>query len=253
MIPTVLSIAGLDPSGGAGMAADLKTATMMGTYGMAALTTVTIQHPGAVEAISPLSPALVEAQIQTLLKHMPIGAIKIGLIGSTDIAEVLISTLAETSIPVVLDPVSESTSGETISVVNESTMAQLLRRADVVTPNSDELVSVVGELTPGAWAARNDTALLCTGGHGPAGPIINVLWLPNGTQEEWSHPRVQTQHTHGTGCTLSTAIAAGLALGKTVRNAVEHALSFTHQAVEHSADGGLVSNNGPLLHFRMNG
>jgi hydroxymethylpyrimidine/phosphomethylpyrimidine kinase len=252
VIPTVLSIAGLDPSGGAGLAADLKTATMMGAYGMAALTTVTVQHPGAMERAFPLEAGVVSAQVRTLLEHMPIGAIKIGLIGTTAIAEVLIQILKETPIPVVLDPVFQSTSGGNMSHVDDCVLAQLLQRADVITPNTDELPRMIGDLKANEWVNQNQTALICTGGHGPPGPITDVLWLPNGVQREWSHPRIPTQHTHGTGCTISTAIAVGLAKGKTTLNAIDDAIAFTHQLVEASAQGGIVAHNGPLLHFKMN-
>jgi hydroxymethylpyrimidine/phosphomethylpyrimidine kinase len=252
VIPTVLSIAGLDPSGGAGLAADLKTATMMGAYGMTALTTVTVQHPGAMEEVFPLDAGIVSAQVRTLLQHMPIGAIKIGLIGTTAIAEALIQILEETPVPVVLDPVSQSTSGGNMSHVDDCVLTQLLQRADVITPNTDELPRMIGNLNADEWASQNQTALFCTGGHGPPGPITDVLWLPDGVQREWSHPRIPTQNTHGTGCTISTAIAVGLAKGKTTLNAIDEAIAFTHQLVEVSAQGGLVAHNGPLLHFKMN-
>lgn len=252
MIPTVLSIAGLDPSGGAGMAADLKTATMMGTYGMAALTTVTIQHPGAVEEVSPLPARLVKAQIQTLLQHMPIGAIKIGLLGTTDIANAVMHVLQDTNIPMVLDPVTHSTSGTAMGEVDETVMTHLMERAHIVTPNNDELTGVVGGWSPAEWANHTATAVLCTGGHSHAEAIVDVLWVPNKGRREWSRPRIETVHTHGTGCTISTAIAAGLAKGHSIERAVEEAISFTHQAVQHSTEGGLVDTNGPLLHFKMN-
>lgn len=253
MIPTVLSIAGLDPSGGAGIAADLKTATMMGAYGMAALTTVTVQHPSAVERVSPLEPELVAAQVQELLQNMPIGAIKIGLVGTNETAQALIGILEDTQIPIVLDPVTQSSSGQSMSTVDQTTFQRLLIQATLLTPNRDELAAIFGTETPQEWVDLNQTAVLCTGGHGPPGPIQCVLWQPQAPQRTWMHKRVQSSQTHGTGCTLSTAIATQLAKGHGLEEAIETAIKFTHELVTRSSQSKLVPNNGPLLHFKMNG
>ena len=140
-----------------------------------------------------------------------------------------------------------------MGAVDDRVMVGLLRRVDVITPNTDEVQRIVGDIDAGEWATQNKTAVLCTGGHGPPGPVEDVLWLPEGGHHRWSHPRIPTQHTHGTGCTLSTAVAVGLAKGRSLVNAVDEAIDFTHQLVALSAQGKLAARNGPLLHFKMNG
>lgn len=253
MIPTVLSIAGLDPSGGAGIAADLKTATAMGVYGMAVLTTVTVQHPGAVERVAPLPADLVAEQVSRLLETMPIGAIKIGLLGSTDIAEALIPLLAEATAPVVVDPVRVATSGAPLGHVDGATMIRLLEQSALVTPNTDELSALMGGMQPGSWAVEHGLAILHTGGHGSGDTLHDVLWLPDGRHRRWYHPRVATPHTHGSGCTLSTAVAVGLATGLTLSEAVDSAIQYTTRLIRRSVDQDMVDANGPLLHFKTDG
>lgn len=248
--PTVLSIAGLDPSGGAGLGADLKTATALKTYGMSVLTTMTVQHPGAVSLVAPLPAAMVRQQIEAILSAMPVGAIKVGLLGNTEIAAVVVELLAEVSAPIVVDPVRRSTSGTDLQQVDDVTFRELLRIATIVTPNCDELAEILGEQPAPRWTIEHQTALLHTGGHTGADLIQDVLWLPNGGHRRWSHPRVATSHTHGSGCTLSTAIAAGLASGMPTVEAVERAIQFTTRLISASTDSGLVDNNGPLLHFK---
>jgi hydroxymethylpyrimidine/phosphomethylpyrimidine kinase len=248
--PTVLTIAGLDPSGGAGIGADLKTATVLKTYGMSVLTTMTVQHPGAVMVVAPLPATMVRQQLEAILLAMPVGAIKIGLLGNTEIAEVVVELLAEVSAPIVVDPVRRSTSGTTLNQVDDGTLRDLLRIATIATPNCNELAEVLGEMPAPRWAIENETALLHTGGHSDSDPIQDVLWMPDGSHRRWSHPRIATAHTHGSGCTLSTAIAAGLATGMSTVDAVERAIQFTTHLISESASGGLVDDNGPLLHFK---
>jgi len=252
MTASVLSIAGLDPSGGAGIAADLKTATAMGAYGMAALTTVTVQHPGAVDRVAPLPAAIVGEQVATLLKTMPIGGIKVGMLGSTEIAEALLPLLSDVEIPVVIDPVRIATSGATLGHCDLLTMDKLINEATVITPNGDELEPLIGETPPGRWAIERRVAVLHTGGHGSGDTLHDVLWLPDGTHRRWSHPKIDTRHTHGSGCTLSTAVAVGLSRGLELTEAVGDAIQFTVSLIERSATENLVETNGPLLHFKWN-
>lgn len=250
MTPTVLSIAGLDPSGGAGIAADLKTATTMDAYGMAALTTVTVQHPGAVDRVAPLPAGIVAEQIQTLMETMPIGAIKIGLLGSTEIAEAIIPLLADAAVPTVIDPVRVATSGATLGQVDIQTMNQLVDLATVITPNDDEIAALLGDQAPGRWAIERGVAVLHTGGHRIDDTLHDLLWLPDGNHRRWSHPRIDTPHTHGSGCTVSTAVAVGLAKGLPLPEAVSAAIRYTTGLIERSVSQALVDLNGPLLHFR---
>ena len=250
MTRTVLSIAGLDPSGGAGISADLKTSTVMGTYGMAALTTVTVQHPGAVDRVAPLPPEIVAEQVATVLAEMPINAIKVGMLGSTEIAEALTPLLAQAQAPMVMDPVRISTSGTPLGHVDSTAMDPLIDLASLITPNDDELEAILGDTPPGRWATERGVAVLHTGGHGRHHTIQDVLWLPDGTHRRWSHSRTDTPHTHGSGCTLSTAVAAGLARGLGLPDAVAAAIHYTSRLIMRSADQHLVATNGPLLHFK---
>ncbi len=250
MIPTVLCIGGLDPSGGAGLAADLKTATVMDVYGMSLLTAVTVQHPGEVIRVAPLPASIVGEQLVCLIENMPIGAIKIGMIATTDVAEMLTQVLTSVDCPIVIDPVRVATSGATLNTVDHGVFDQLLSTATVITPNDSELAPCTDHTEPPRWAIDRGVAILHTGGHGETDPIIDTLWLPNGTHKRWSHPKVDTHHTHGSGCTLSTAVAAGLARGLELVDACDLAIRTTAQLIEASARQNLVPTNGPLLHFK---
>jgi len=252
MTPTVLSIAGLDPSGGAGLAADMKTATVMNVYGMGVLTAVTVQHPGHVSRIVPLPASIVREQLVCLIDSMPVGAIKIGMVADTAVAEMLNDLLSSVDCPIVVDPVRVSTSGATLSAVRQDAFDQLLSKSTVITPNDSELPSCMGSKPASEWATERGVAVLHTGGHSGINPITDTLWLPNGTHKSWSHPRLETQHTHGSGCTLSTAVAAGLAQGMDLVDACGLAIRTTAQIIDASADQNLVPNNGPLLHFKRN-
>ena len=251
MTPTVLCIGGLDPSGGAGLAADLKTATSLSAYGMSVLTALTVQHPGGVDRIAPIPPDIVAEQLSCLLDAMPVGAIKIGMIANTDVAAVLLKLLTSIEVPIVLDPVQVATSGATLSTIDDDIFDQLLSMAQVITPNSQELARCVGEVEPGRWAINRGTAVLHTGGHSNSDPIADTIWLPSGLHRRWTHPRVSTPHTHGSGCTLSTALAVGLARGLELTEAAGMAVQFTAKLIEASAPQNLVPDNGPLLHFRV--
>jgi len=253
MIPTVLSIAGLDPSGGAGISADIKTATVMGTYAMTVLTTVTVQHPGEVSRVAPLPAAMVGEQLLAILSSMPIGAIKIGLLGNDEIAQTVMRTLADQKIPIVYDPVLRSTSGAGLGNLSPKNFASMHRLATVICPNSFELDAILGGTKAPLWAIDHQTAILHTGGHSGDDTIDDVLWLADGGHRRWSHPRTETVHTHGSGCTLSTAVAAGLAKGMSLINATEAAVQTTSRLIDLSAAGGLVNSNGPLLHFKIAG
>jgi len=253
MIPTVLSIAGLDPSGGAGLAADLKTATMLDAYGMGVITAVTVQHPGEVLRSCPIEPDLVREQIEALLVNMRIDAIKIGMLGSSEVARAVFKSLETSEIPIVLDPIGKSTTGQVLNPIQVRDWTPLLSKASIVTPNDDEIESLLCGTKPHDWVKQTQTALLHTGGGDEPGYLEDVLWLPSGEDQAWRHPVVETQHTHGTGCTLSTAIAVGMAQGLDVQQAVAKAIGWTGALIAQSADGGIVEQNGPLLHFMNRG
>ncbi len=250
MTPTVLCIGGLDPSGGAGIAADIKTANALRAYGMSVLTAITVQHPGAIDRIAPIPADIVTEQLTCLLNTMPVGAIKMGMIPNSDVARALMDVLGSVDAPIVIDPVQVATSGATLSTVDDDTFGQLLSMAKVITPNSQEIERCIGGGEPGRWAIDHNTAILHTGGHSAADPIIDSLWLPSGLHRRWPHPRVVTVHTHGSGCTLATALAVGLARGLDLIDAADLAVQFTSRLIESSATQDLVQSNGPLIHFR---
>ena len=200
--------------------------------------------------VAPLPANMVSQQLEAILQAMPIGAIKIGLLGNTENARVVIDLLAEVSAPIVVDPVQRSTSGTVLNHIDNHTLKKLLGIASIVTPNTDELALILDDRPAARWTIEHQTALLHTGGHTDKELIQDILWLPDGGHRRWSHPKISSTHTHGSGCTLSTAIAAGLAKGLSTADAVEQAIQFTTRLIFASTDSGLAKNNGPLLHFK---
>lgn len=247
MIPTALSIAGSDPSGGAGIQADIKTFMDLGVYGMAAITALTVQNTQGVDAVHPVDPEVVAGQVRALLADLPIGAIKVGMVGSS--AAVLREVLQDADAPIILDPVIASSSGHVF--VDQTQLAQLqalAAEADLVTPNSPELKILLDGEPPAKWAQSTGTAILHTGGHASGTEIEDVLYLPDGRCLRSAHARVQSRATHGTGCTLSAAIAAGIARGWPLDRAVDAAIIATSELIELSKDHPLGQGRAPLLH-----
>ncbi len=249
-IPTALSIAGSDPGGGAGIQADLKTFLDHGVYGMAAITALTAQNTREVRAVHVVPPDMVSAQIATIRDDLPIGAVKIGMLANAEIADAVADALAGLEVPVVLDPVLVAKSGaHLLDPAAEATLrARVVPLATLVTPNLPEAeVLLLGE-DPGAWARRTGKALLLKDGHGEGPEVADRLFLPDGRVRTWRHPRQETRNNHGTGCTLSSAIAARLARGEGLEQAVEGGLMYVTGLLRLSADHTLGSGHGPLLH-----
>lgn len=247
MISTTLSIAGSDPSGGAGVQADLKTALDLGVYGMAVITAITSQNTLGVHRVQPIEPQLVLEQTRSVLSDMPVGAIKIGMVGLS--AGVLTELLQHTDAPIILDPVLLTSSGRPLLPAAElPALQELAALACLITPNTDELRELLQGEDPSSWAQHKGTAVLHTGGHGTEEVITNWLHLPDGRSRSISHDRVNSRATHGTGCTLSAAIAAGMARGWPLDRAVEAAIHYTHELVSLSADHPIGSGVAPLLH-----
>lgn len=247
MIPTALSIAGSDPSGGAGIQADLKTFLDLGVYGMASISALTTQSTQGVFEVHPVDPEVTAAQVRAVLSDMPVGAIKIGMVGQS--ASVLCEVLEEVSAPIVLDPVLESSSGHALLHPNHlPDLRRLARMAAVITPNSPELQTLLEGRSPGEWAQETGTAVLHTGGHQSGGQIEDCLHLPDGRELRLPHARIQSRATHGTGCTLSAAVAAGMARGWPLDRAVDAAILFTSELIALSRDHPLGSGTAPLLH-----
>ena len=244
-IARVLVVAGSDSGGGAGIQADIKTITMLGGHAMTAITAITAQNTIGVQAVHAIPVDIVVAQMRSVIDDIGVDAVKIGMIGSAETAEAVADVLDTLDVPVVFDPVMVATSGSVLA--DAATIAafdRLMRRASVVTPNLPELEALGGEA---AVLARTG-ALLVKGGHAATDLIEDRLLTATGTLG-WTSPRIATRHSHGTGCTLASAIAAGLAQGMVLAEAVARARLFVRVAL-HEAPG-LGSGHGPMGHGRV--
>jgi len=263
--PRILAIAGSDSSGGAGIQADLKTIAMLGGYGMTAITAVTAQNSVGVQAIAPMSGDMVAEQIASCIADIGVDAVKIGMLHDTDIIGHVARALGQVNAPVVLDPVMIATSGA--ALIDPAAIAALREvlfpRAALITPNLPELGHLVGRsLTTSdemAAAAKElsqmtGAAVLAKGGHTADARIIDVLYMPGSAAGEaraiaFDHRRIETPHTHGTGCTLSSAIATLLGHGQPLEHAVRLGRNFVIRAIE--AAPGFGAGNGPLGHHAV--
>ncbi len=244
--PRILSIAGSDSSGGAGIQADIKTITMLGGYAMTAITAVTAQNSTGVTAIEALSPEMVGAQIDACLSDIGADAVKIGMLGSPEIAHGVADRLEGLSAPIVFDPVMVATSGAVLA--DEATVAgfeRLMRLAALTTPNVPELRALGG---PEAMTARG-RAYLAKGGDAEGPEVEDRLVRPGFTDTVWRSPRIETRHTHGTGCTLSSAIAALLGQGLPLEQAIAEAREFVRRAL--LAAPGFGAGHGPMGHHAL--
>ncbi|MXO74965.1 bifunctional hydroxymethylpyrimidine kinase/phosphomethylpyrimidine kinase [Altererythrobacter aerius] len=255
-VPRVLSIAGSDSSGGAGIQADIKTVTMLGGYAMTAITAITAQNTCGVQAVQALGADFVGAQIESCLSDIGADAVKIGMLGSPEIAAAVLQRLETFAGPVVFDPVMVATSGGVLA--DDATIAAfapLMKIATLVTPNLPELAALTGmavssheEIAAAALslAREHDCAILAKGGHAEGDRVLDTLILADGDFASFGDARIDTRHTHGTGCTLSSAIATMLAHGQPLPHAVRLGRRFVRAAIE--AAPGLGAANGPLGH-----
>ena len=255
-MPRILVIAGSDSSGGAGLQADLKTAQAFGVYAQTAVTAVTVQDTNKVYSVNPVSAEIVRAQIDAALNDIGADVIKIGMLGNGAIAAAVADALETCEIPMVLDTVILSGSGTPL--LDEAGIAvlkkRLFRRALLVTPNLPEAEALSGILPVSEHRLRNAAMVfkmlgaenvLFKGGHGEGGIVRDVLWS-GGEFIPFESPRQQTRHTHGTGCTLATAIACGLAQKMNLKDAVARAQSYVQEAIRTAPELG--SGAGPLNH-----
>ncbi|WBO20800.1 bifunctional hydroxymethylpyrimidine kinase/phosphomethylpyrimidine kinase [Sphingomonas abietis] len=245
-ISRILVIAGSDSSGGAGIQADIKTITAFGGHAMTAVTAITAQNTLGVAAMQRMEPALVVAQIDAVLSDIGADAIKIGMIGSAPIAEAVADRLAmaDARMPLVFDPVMIATSGAMLA--DDAAIAafeRLMAMATLITPNLPELALLSPEGAE-ALAARTGAAVLAKGGHGEGDRLVDRLVHPDGSTETWIDDRIETRHTHGTGCTLASAIATGLGKGDGLDQAVAAARRHVRAAI--LAAPGLGRGSGPL-------
>ncbi len=237
----ILVIAGSDSGGGAGIQADIKTITMLGGHAMTAITAITAQNTFGVDAVLAIPSDMVIAQIDACLSDIGADAIKIGMIGSAETARAIADRLASETMPVVFDPVMVATSGSSLADANTiAGFVPLIARATVVTPNLPELAALGGI---DALLAQ-DCAVLEKGGHGDGGMVTDRLYEHGELIAEWSAPRIETESTHGTGCTLASAVATGLAQGLPLEAAAGRARDFVRLAL-HNAPG-LGGGHGPM-------
>lgn len=242
--PVALTIAGSDCSAGAGLQADLKTFTALGVYGLTAVTCVVAEVPGKVSRLDPVAPQNLREQIELLLAHFPVGAIKTGLLFSPEIVEIVADVLERSApqIPLVIDPVMVATSGDTLLQPAAVALyrSRLFPRATLVTPNMAEAAALSGEPVRNLkemrrvgleLAAEFGTRFLLKGGHLEGAEATDLL-VAGTTVKEFSAPFVAGVSTHGTGCTYSAAIAAGLARGDSVEETIARAKEFVSRALE---------------------
>lgn len=271
-IARVLIVAGSDSGGGAGIQADIKTVTMLGGHPMTAITAITAQNTLGVEAVMQVPTEMVVAQMQAVLRDIGADAVKIGMIGSPETAEAVADQLEPLGVPLVFDPVMVASSGSTLA--DEATVAsfeRLMRLSTVVTPNLPELERLTGhdcerevesKIAAEDLATDFGCAVLVKGGHRPPGDTAQAILLPTGERTTnlvtdwliippgqwhgWSSPRADTRNTHGTGCTLASGIACGLAQGRDLAGSVERARTYVQRAILSAP--GLGEGHGPLGH-----
>ena len=254
----VLIVAGSDSSGGAGIQADIKTVTALGGYAATAVTAITVQDTTGVSAIADVAPDVVAGQMRAVLDDIGADAIKLGMVHTAEIIEAVGAVLdgAACGIPTVVDPVMAAKSGAALleDGASQAFRARLLPRATVITPNIPEAEALtgfeIGDVDDMVHAARmlitfGAPAVLLTGGHGKGDTITDVLISDAGT-ERFEGPRIDTTHTHGTGCTLASAIATGLAQGLDLSAAVRRARAYVFEAIRTAP--GLGRGHGPLNH-----
>jgi len=259
---TALTIAGSDPSGGAGIQGDLKTFHAHGVYGMAVITALTVQNTRGVTGVHDVPPAFVAAQLEAVLSDMPVGAAKTGMLSVTETIESVAAVLARQRVPfLVVDPVMAATSGD--ALLRDDAVGALVERlfplATIVTPNLPEAerltdIAIESPEDMRRAAARlremGAAAVLLKGGHLPGNQMIDLLHA-EGAFHEFSDPRIDTEHTHGTGCALAAGIAAQLARGADLTEAVGRARAFVRRGLERAVVLG--RGRSPINHLAAGG
>ena len=256
----VLSIAGSDSGGGAGIQADLKTFAALGCYGMTAITALTAQNTVGVQGIHPVPAAFLKAQLQSVIEDIGVDAVKIGMLHAPQIVEVVAWAIDHYQLKnVVLDPVMVATSGDRLiaSDTVQVLVRELFPRAALITPNLDEAalllqqpITDAQELDAAAQAllAMGAQAVLLKGGHLPGDALVDVLLQPGQPLLRMGSARIPSRNVHGTGCSLSSAIAAHLALGQGLADAVQAARHFIRAAIAAGAAVKTGQGHGPLNH-----
>jgi hydroxymethylpyrimidine/phosphomethylpyrimidine kinase len=261
MVPIAVTIAGSDSSGGAGIQADLKTFSALGVYGAAVITALTAQNTRGVTAIHDVPPAFIAAQIDAVFSDLRVGAVKIGMLSVLAAIDAVAAGLDRyPQANVVLDPVMVATSGARLLAADavDALRRELIPRARIFTPNLQEAAALLGDEVAGdedgmrrqaeRLLACGAQAVLIKGGHGSGDESVDLLVEPAG-MTRFAAARIMTRNTHGTGCTLSSAIAAGLAKGQTLATAVGHAKDYLTRAIAAAGRLEVGSGHGPVHHF----
>ncbi|MBN8912856.1 MAG: bifunctional hydroxymethylpyrimidine kinase/phosphomethylpyrimidine kinase [Rhizobiales bacterium] len=259
--PIALTIAGSDSSGGAGIQADLKTFTALGVYGASVLTAITAQNTQGVQAVLALPPEIIAVQMTSIASDLRVGAIKTGMLADRATVETVAAGLiAFEGVPLVVDPVMVATSGDVLLAPDaiDAVRTRLFPRATVVTPNLREAAELLGEAVATSedemesqgrrLLALGPRAVLMKGGHGTDPAATDILVLQSGSLR-FTAPRIDTRHTHGTGCTLAAAIAAKLAERETLPISVQAAKDFVWEAIAAGRTLGVGKGNGPVDHL----
>jgi len=257
-LPIALTIAGSDSGGGAGIQADLKTFQAFGVFGTTALTAVTAQNTLGVQAIHPIPTDVVRAQIDSVAEDLRPGGVKSGMLATSELVQTVAEAIRAHDLRnYVMDPVMVATSGDRLLArdAEAALVTELIPLASLVTPNLHEAriltdlpVDTLDEMRGAAKALveMGAGAALVKGGHLQEGEAVDLFW--DGTRElSWHRVRLDTPHTHGTGCTLSAAVAAGLARGLPLPEAVDQAVDFVARAIQTAP--GLGRGHGPVNHF----
>ncbi|MBL8909533.1 MAG: bifunctional hydroxymethylpyrimidine kinase/phosphomethylpyrimidine kinase [Archangium sp.] len=254
---TALTIAGSDPSGGAGLQADLKTFHQHGVYGMAVVTLITVQNTKSVTRVDVLDAELVRQQVEAVLTDIPPNAIKTGALGNAAVINAVADALRGSKAPLVVDPVMISKHGHALLAADAQSalINKLLPITTLLTPNTHEARALLGreintlehaEAAARELVSRGPKAVLVKGGHLDGAEAIDVLFAA-GQLTHFRAPRIETKHTHGTGCTYASAIAAGLALGKPLAEAIAAAKNWLTSALRTAP--GLGAGIGPVNHL----
>lgn len=247
MTPRVLIVAGSDSGGGAGIQADIRTVTMLGGHAMTAIAAITAQNTLGVQAIHAVPPEMVVAQMKSVIDDIGVDAVKIGMIGAAETAAAVADVLeALPGVPIVFDPVMVATSGAVLAdAATVEAFERLMRVATLVTPNLPEAAALGGVEAIRAHGA----AVLLKGGHDAGDVITDTLIAADGTRRTWQAARIETKHSHGTGCTLASAIATGVARGLPLAEAVARARLFVRIALREAP--GFGAGHGPMGHHRV--
>ena len=239
----ILIIAGSDSGGGAGIQADIKTVTMLGGFAMTAVTAITAQNTLGVQGVHPIPTDMVLAQMESVIADLGVDVVKIGMIGSAATANAVAERLASLSVPIVFDPVMVATSGSVLADAETiAAFEKLMQIATVTTPNLPELAALGGAEA----VLAHGCALLVKGGHSGEAMLIDRLYQPGADVVEMVAPAIDTPHTHGTGCTLASAIACGLGEGLPLEAAVARARDFVRLALLNAP--GFGAGHGPMGH-----